>query len=38
MKEYKDATDRDQFLGRELDDLTESINSLRVLIRDLKES
>ncbi len=36
MKEFKDTTERDQFLGRELDDLTESVNSLRTLIGDLK--
>ncbi len=37
MKEYKEVTDRDGFLARELDDLTKSVESLKKLIADLKE-
>lgn len=38
MKEYEDTKDRDVFLSKELDDLNKSIDSLRVLIQDLKET
>lgn len=36
VKEYTDTLERDQFLGRELDDLNTSIAQLRDLIIDLK--
>lgn len=36
MKEYEDTIERDNFLARELDDLNKSIESLRVLIQDMK--
>lgn len=36
VKEYKDAKERDEFLARELHDLTESIAKLRELIADLE--
>lgn len=36
MKEYKDAKERDEFLARELHDLTESIAKLRELILELE--
>ena len=38
MKEYDDTMERDVFLARELEDLNKSIDSLRVLIQDLKET
>ncbi len=37
MKEYKEVTERDGFLARELEDLTKSVESLKKLIADLKE-
>ncbi len=37
MKEYKDATERDLFLAKELEDLTNSIATLEKLMIDLKE-
>lgn len=37
MKEYKDATERDEFLARELEDLAKSAESLRALIAELAE-
>ncbi len=37
IKEYQDATERDKFLAKELEDLTTSIESLRKLMIDLKE-
>jgi chromosome segregation protein len=37
MKEFQEVTERDQFLGRELEDLAKSIDSLNRLIADLKE-
>ncbi len=36
-KEYEEITARDAFLSRELDDLTTSVESLRTLIRELKD-
>jgi chromosome segregation protein len=38
MKEYNEITERDQFLSKELEDLEKSINNLRTLIDDLKET
>jgi chromosome segregation ATPase len=38
MKEYDDTAERDVFLGRELEDLNKSIDSLRLLIQELKET
>lgn len=38
MKEYDDTAERDIFLGRELEDLNKSIESLRLLIQELKET
>jgi chromosome segregation protein len=38
MKEYEDTKDRDVFLSKELDDLNKSIDSLRLLIQELKET
>jgi chromosome segregation protein len=38
MKEFADTTERDQFLARELHDLENSIQSLAVLITELKET
>lgn len=38
MKEYEDTKDRDIFLSRELEDLNKSIESLRLLIQELKET
>lgn len=38
MQEYKEVTERDQFLARELEDITKSIESLESLIRELKET
>ncbi len=35
-KEYKDAKERDEFLAKELDDLTQSIATLRELIAELE--
>ena len=37
MKEFKEVSERDQFLAREMEDLTKSIESLQKLIVDLKE-
>jgi len=37
LKEFKEATERDQFLIKEIEDLTKSIESLEKLIADLKE-
>ena len=37
MKEFKEVLERDQFLVKELEDLTKSIESLQKLIIDLKE-
>lgn len=37
LKEYQAVTERDQFLGKELEDLEKSIESLKALITDLKE-
>ena len=37
VKEYKEVTERDQFLAKELEDLAKSIESLNKLIADLKE-
>ena len=37
MKEFKEVSERDQFLAKELEDLTKSIESLQKLIIDLKE-
>ncbi len=36
-KEYKDATERDLFLAKEMEDLEKSIASLTALIKELKE-
>ncbi len=38
MKEYEDTMERDVFLTRELEDLNKSIESLRLLIQELKET
>ncbi len=38
MKEYEDTTERDAFLEKELVDLKDSIDSLQVLIKELKET
>jgi chromosome segregation protein len=38
MKEYDDTAERDVFLARELEDLNKSIESLRLLIQELKET
>jgi chromosome segregation ATPase len=38
MKEYEDTRERDQFLEKELADLQKSIESLRTLIVDLKDT
>ena len=35
LKEYKNAKERDEFLAREITDLTESVGKLQVLIADL---
>ena len=35
--EYKEVTERDSFLSKEVEDLTSSIQSLEILIRELKE-
>ena len=37
MKEYREVTERDQFLAREVEDLEKSVDSLVILIADLKE-
>lgn len=37
MKEYKDVSDRNEFLTKEIDDLKQTIASLEDLIRELKE-
>ncbi|MFA5932047.1 MAG: AAA family ATPase [Candidatus Paceibacterota bacterium] len=37
MKEYKEVSERDQFLLKEMEDLEKSIESLQKLIADLKE-
>ncbi|MFA6076901.1 MAG: AAA family ATPase [Candidatus Paceibacterota bacterium] len=37
MKEFKEVSERDQFLTKEMEDLTKSIESLQKLIADLKE-
>ncbi len=37
MKEYKDVSERDQFLARELLDLDKSAESLKTLVKDLEE-
>jgi chromosome segregation protein len=37
LKEYQDTKERDEFLSRELDDLNKSIDSLKILIQELKE-
>ena len=37
LKEYKDAKDRDEFLGREIEDLEKSVASLESLISELRE-
>jgi chromosome segregation ATPase len=38
MKEYEETEERDRFLAREIDDLTRGIDSLRILIQELKET
>jgi chromosome segregation protein len=38
MKEYEHTQERDAFLAKELDDITASIESLRLLIAELKET
>lgn len=38
MKEYDETVERDVFLGRELEDLNKSIEHLRLLIQELKET
>lgn len=38
LKEYEDTQERDAFLVRELEDLNKSIESLRLLIQELKET
>lgn len=38
LKEYEDTSERDSFLVKEVDDLTKSIDSLKLLIADLKET
>lgn len=38
LKEYQETEERDQFLSKEVEDLNNSINSLRVLIQELKET
>lgn len=37
MKEFREVSERDQFLAKEMEDLTKSIESLEKLIVDLKE-
>lgn len=36
-KEFKEVSERDQFLAKEMEDLTKSIEALQKLIKDLKE-
>ena len=36
MKEFKEVSERDAFLAKEMEDLTKSIESLVILINDLK--
>ncbi len=38
LKEYQDTEERDIFLGNEINDLNKSIESLRLLIQELKET
>ncbi len=38
LKEYEETRDRDEFLARELEDLNKSIDSLRSLIQELRET
>jgi chromosome segregation protein len=38
IKEYEDVVARDQFLIKEMDDISKSIESLRTLIRELKDT
>jgi len=38
LKEYQDTEERDLFLAREVDDLSKSIDSLKLLIGELKET
>lgn len=38
LQEYKEVTEREEFLSNELKDLSESISSLKNLIRDLKDT
>ncbi len=38
VKEYEETQERDAFLAKELDDLKESMDSLRILIQELKET
>lgn len=38
LQEYKDITERDQFLAKELEDLAESVVSLKKIIVDLKDT
>ena len=38
IKEYEETVERDNFLARELEDLNKSIESIRVLIQDMKET
>jgi chromosome segregation ATPase len=38
LKEYEDTRDRDAFLAKEVDDLNTSIESLRLLITELRET
>lgn len=38
MKEYREVSERDEFLARELEDLEKSIGNLSTLIGDLKET
>lgn len=38
LKEYQDTEERDLFLGKEIVDLNKSIESLRLLIQELKET
>lgn len=38
MKEYKDTEERDMFLAKEITDLTKSVESIKVLIQELKET
>jgi len=37
MKEFEEVSERDQFLAKEMEDLTKSIESLKALIANLKE-